>query len=565
MEEGEIICEVVEEEIISIEDPQTVIAEEVIISMTTDDSPYQSIQTESKPMEEVILVPPKSKRQPGYTFTPLELPPCKVCNGKASGIHYGVNSCEACKGFFRRYLQRKEPYKCMKEGQCEITDRRRGNCSACRMQKCVMVGMSRDAVRQGRYTLTERTKTIMEVREIHERNMLSAGLDILAEAASQNRAALISESPGSCNTEKNNNNHGTDEASTAVSNIDTSSTGPVTGDTDHSYINSSERGQCDSFENIVTSGGSNPQKDILTPTDGKPFIGIDFFGCGQRQKSLFDAKIDLPRQCWPQVLSNLVSAMTNLTPLQAKSKEEIQAILEEGQHKYELQKQLFGTLQCLSNEEHQAIFEATGIDIDNRNKFFEDHNKTMTTLILGFIDFAKVIPGFMDLPVSDQASLLKESRFEFFMISSHEAFDPNTEIMMTYKGETYHMTQFCGFLNNANFRNWLQFTRKIKHFDFTQMEKALVLGITLTFRDRAHLENPDKVEEIQLWLIEQLMICFKLHHGKRCAEYFRKLIDMFIEFRNITEEFLQTHKKWKNDPIMRTRIPALGFFLFEDD
>ena len=83
--------------------------------------------------------------------------------------------------------------------------------------------------------------------------------------------------------------------------------------------------------------------------------------------------------------------------------------------------------------------------------------------------------------------------------------------------------------------------------------------------DRANLENPDKVEEIQLWLIEQLMICFKLHHGNRSQEYFRKLIDMFIEFRNITEEFLQTHKKWKNDPVMRTRIPALGFFLFEDD
>lgn len=74
------------------------------------------------------------------------------------------------------------------------------------------------------------------------------------------------------------------------------------------------------------------------------------------------------------------------------------------------------------------------------------------------------------------------------MISSHEAFDPNTEIMMTYKGETYHMTQFCGFLNNANFRNWLQFTRKIKHFDFTQMEKALVLGITLTFRGKTYFK-----------------------------------------------------------------------------
>ena len=24
-------------------------------------------------------------------------PPCLICHGKASGTHYGVNSCEACK------------------------------------------------------------------------------------------------------------------------------------------------------------------------------------------------------------------------------------------------------------------------------------------------------------------------------------------------------------------------------------------------------------------------------------------------------------------------------------
>ena len=28
---------------------------------------------------------------------PLTLPPCRVCGGTATGIHYGVNTCEACK------------------------------------------------------------------------------------------------------------------------------------------------------------------------------------------------------------------------------------------------------------------------------------------------------------------------------------------------------------------------------------------------------------------------------------------------------------------------------------
>lgn len=45
----------------------------------------------------------------------LKLPPCRICAQPASGFHYGVNSCEACKGFFQRCLNRRKPYKCKGE------------------------------------------------------------------------------------------------------------------------------------------------------------------------------------------------------------------------------------------------------------------------------------------------------------------------------------------------------------------------------------------------------------------------------------------------------------------
>lgn len=41
----------------------------------------------------------KTRPFPAKTSTTLQpmLPPCRVCGERASGFHYGVNTCEACK------------------------------------------------------------------------------------------------------------------------------------------------------------------------------------------------------------------------------------------------------------------------------------------------------------------------------------------------------------------------------------------------------------------------------------------------------------------------------------
>ncbi|CAH4039006.1 unnamed protein product [Pieris brassicae] len=77
-------------------------------------------------------------------------PPCKVCGDKASGYHYGVTSCEGCKGFFRRSIQKQIEYRCLRDGKCLVIRLNRNRCQYCRFKKCLAVGMSRDSVRYGR-------------------------------------------------------------------------------------------------------------------------------------------------------------------------------------------------------------------------------------------------------------------------------------------------------------------------------------------------------------------------------------------------------------------------------
>ncbi|XP_013773938.1 ecdysone-induced protein 78C-like [Limulus polyphemus] len=92
-----------------------------------------------------LAVADSNSSSPSKSFVP-----CRVCGDKASGYHYGVTSCEGCKGFFRRSIQKQIEYRCLRDAKCLVIRLNRNRCQYCRFKKCLAVGMSKDSVRFGR-------------------------------------------------------------------------------------------------------------------------------------------------------------------------------------------------------------------------------------------------------------------------------------------------------------------------------------------------------------------------------------------------------------------------------
>ncbi|GAV00627.1 RXR_LBD [Ramazzottius varieornatus] len=79
---------------------------------------------------------------------------CTICGDTSYGRHYGVISCEGCKGFFKRTVRRGVAYQCRGIKMCVVDKRLRNRCQYCRFQKCLQMGMKPEAI-QGRIRARE--------------------------------------------------------------------------------------------------------------------------------------------------------------------------------------------------------------------------------------------------------------------------------------------------------------------------------------------------------------------------------------------------------------------------
>ncbi|BFZ05858.1 hypothetical protein BsWGS_08897 [Bradybaena similaris] len=105
-------------------------------------SPTSSIGSPSM----TCLSPTGPSSSPGLPHSSSNPKTCAICGDRASGKHYGVHSCEGCKGFFKRTVRKDLTYACRDDKSCLIDKRQRNRCQYCRYMKCLNMGMKREAV-----------------------------------------------------------------------------------------------------------------------------------------------------------------------------------------------------------------------------------------------------------------------------------------------------------------------------------------------------------------------------------------------------------------------------------
>ncbi|XP_067830217.1 retinoic acid receptor RXR-beta-A-like isoform X5 [Heptranchias perlo] len=126
---------------------------------------------------------------------------CAICGDRSSGKHYGVYSCEGCKGFFKRTVRKDLTYTCRDSKDCIVDKRQRNRCQYCRYQKCLASGMKREAVQEERQRSRERGEEVESTSGVNDEMPVEKILE--AEVAVEQKTELQADGAASDVTSPN--------------------------------------------------------------------------------------------------------------------------------------------------------------------------------------------------------------------------------------------------------------------------------------------------------------------------------------------------------------------------
>ncbi|XP_012394288.1 nuclear receptor ROR-gamma isoform X5 [Orcinus orca] len=424
----------------------------------------------------------------------IEVIPCKICGDKSSGIHYGVITCEGCKGFFRRSQQCNVAYSCTRQQNCPIDRTSRNRCQHCRLQKCLALGMSRDAVKFGRMSKKQRDSLHAEVqKQLQQRQQQQR-----EQAAKTPPAGAQGADPLACTLGLPDgqlplgSSPDLPEASACPpSLLRAPGCGPsysnslakagLNGASYHLEY-SPEQGKTDSRENCYGSG-SQPTPDRC----GLHFEDPRHPGLGEPGRGP-DSYFSPSFRSTPEAPYASLTEIEHLVQNVCKSyRETCQLRLED----------LLGQRSTVFSRE-----EVAGYQRKSMWEMWERCAHRLTEAIQYVVEFAKRLSGFMELCQNDQIVLLKAGAMEVVLVRMCRAYNADNHTVF-FEG--------CSELISSIF----DFSHSLSALHFSEDEIALYTALVLINANRPGLQEKRKVEQLQysLELAFHHHLCKTHRHG----------------------------------------------------
>ncbi|XP_060788561.1 RAR-related orphan receptor C a [Neoarius graeffei] len=392
----------------------------------------------------------------------IEVIPCKICGDKSSGIHYGVITCEGCKGFFRRSQQNNAMYSCSRQRNCVIDRTNRNRCQHCRLQKCLTLGMSRDAVKFGRMSKKQRDSLYAEVQK-HQQ-----GQEHVSSVVSSDG---VREEPGE-NSHDGHTRTCSRSSSTALSDLD--DLGGLLFDLpltpEDEYCGLELKGN-NRTSGEGSSGGSN---------------------------SSSHSSVELKHEY--QLLHMYSPRNDGLSLLETEhlTQSVVKSHAETSQYTTEELKRLAWNLYTA---EETRMYQNKPMEV-----MWQQCVAQLTNAIQYVVEFAKRISGFMELCQNDQIVLLKAGCLSVLLIQMCRAYNPVNHTLL-FDGKFASVQIFkalgCDDLVNAVF----ELARSISRLQLTEEEMALFSAAILFSPDWPWLTDRQQVQSLQEKVYQALQHC----------------------------------------------------------
>ncbi|XP_061888802.1 oxysterols receptor LXR-alpha isoform X1 [Entelurus aequoreus] len=121
------------------------------------------------------------------------------------------------------------------------------------------------------------------------------------------------------------------------------------------------------------------------------------------------------------------------------------------------------------------------------------------------VDFAKQLPGFLELTREDQIALLKTSTIEIMLLETSRRYNPAIESITFLKDFSYNKEDFAKAGLQFEFINPIfEFSKGMNDLQLDEAEYALLIAINIFSADRPNVQDHDLVERLQQPYVDAL-------------------------------------------------------------